>query len=115
MSCTAVEQRIRCGATRPSGAGLESDGPGRTDATDRELSFTATGPIELESEARRLFAAVADATCDNRALSGEWQDQIWAAFGDESAPTPALPNGVSWGASRQNLGDVLVWTLSLTW
>ena len=115
MACQPIAARVHCQTTRPSGARFEADAPDGTNAADREVTFTASGPSELESEARRLFSGAADAITGDSALSREWQDQIWAAFDDASASTAALPNGVSWSATRQDVGDVLIWALSLTW
>jgi hypothetical protein len=100
---------------RLSGARFEAVAPNGSFAYDPELTFTASGPIELESEARRLFGTVAGAVSGDPELSNEWQDQIWAAFAEPQASPSTLPNGVSWRATRQDVGGVLVWTLSLTW
>jgi hypothetical protein len=115
MTCESIATRIHCQTVRPSGARFEAVGPDGTIASDRELTFTASGPIELEPEARRLFATVADAVSGDPELSTAWQDQIWAAFAEPQASPTTLPNGVSWLATRQDVGDVLVWSLSLTW
>jgi hypothetical protein len=115
MSCESIAARIHCQTGRPSGARFEVVGPDGTNASDRELTFIASGPIELESESRRLFATVADAISGDSTQSREWLDQVWAAFADPSMPATALQNGVSWSASRQDAGGVLNWSLSLTW
>lgn len=114
LSCESVAQRTHCQSIRPSGARFEAVAPDGTVTADRELSFSASGPTELESEARRLFAAVANAVTGDPELSRAWQDQIWAAFDDPQVSTAALPNGANWTASRQEVGDVLIWSLRLT-
>jgi hypothetical protein len=115
MSCESIAARIQCQTVRPSGARLEAVGPDGSDGSDRKLTFTASGPIELVSEAQRLFAFVADAISGDSTQSREWQDQVWAAFAEPQALPTALPNGVSWVATRQEAGGILVWSLSLAW
>jgi hypothetical protein len=115
MGCTAEASHIRCALVRDSGAQFNSDGPDGTDPTDRHLTFTASGPRELEVEARRLFSTVADAVALSAELSAAWQDQIWHNFAEQLEGPAALPNGVIWTAHRETLGAELIWRLTLTW
>jgi hypothetical protein len=113
LTCETAYAYITC-ESRVADNVLQSKGPERTEAGGT-LEFSARGPAAVESEARRLFAAVTDAVAGDSALSAWWQDRIWQRVAAEDWAIETLPNGASYGVHRSADGSGVTWWLNLSW